>query len=295
MPERTLVTGASTGFGRRIAYALARAGHMVHAGVRDPGGRGAEARAELLAWAAEHGASLQVVALDVTEDASVNAAMAELDAAGGVDVLVNNAGVAAAGLLETFTPAAAQRVFDVNVFGAFRMTRAVLPGMRARGRGLVVHMSSTDGREVMPFLGIYDASKAALEALAEAWRYETSSLGIETVLIQPGTFPTTNILANLVAADDPTRVVGYGAVAEGPGQLFASISRMMAEGTAPDPELVAAEVTRIVDLPAGSRPTRVVIDPSGFDGAARINATCDAVQADLLARTGLTHLDRRAR
>ncbi len=292
--SRVLVTGASSGFGRKIACALATAGHHVFAGVREPAGRGALARADLEAWAADAGVALEVIALDVTSEASIDTAVEAITTSvGGVDILVNNAGVAAAGLIETFSASAAQKIFDVNVFGLLRMMRAVLPGMRAQGRGLVVHVSSTDGREVMPFLGLYNASKFAVEALADAWRYEIEGLGIETVVIQPGTFPTTNILANLVPADDPGRAAGYGAVAEGPGQLFAAITRMIEDGSAPSPELVATEVARIVALPHGTRPTRVVVDPSGFDGAHRINAVCDEVQRDLLAQTGLTFLDRR--
>lgn len=296
-PLRVLVTGSSSGFGAAIVRTLALGGHSVFAGIRDPGGRGASAASALDAWAGERGASVTVVPLDVTDEASVADAARRVEAAaGGLDVVVNNAGVAAAGLMETFSVAAAQRVFDVNVFGPLRVLRAFLPLVRRGPAGLVVYVSSTDGREVMPFLGIYDASKFAIEAIADAYRYELGGLGIESTVLQPGTFPTTSILQNLVAADDPARAEAYGPLADAPGQLFAGLGAMVASGAAPDPQLVADAVLAVVSAPAGTRPRRVVVDPSGFDGAARLNALADVVQAELLGRFGLADLDRpRAR
>jgi NAD(P)-dependent dehydrogenase (short-subunit alcohol dehydrogenase family) len=293
-PQRILVTGASSGFGAVTVRALAAAGHRVFACFRDLGGRGAVASQALAAWAEAEGRAVTILPLDVTDEASADAAVrAAVAEAGGLDVLVNNAGVAAAGLVETFTPAAAQRLFDVNVFGPLRMLRAALPTFRAQGQGLIIYLSSTDGREVMPFLGLYNASKAALEALAEACHYELSGLGVESVVVQPGTFPTTAILQNLIPADDPARAEGYGPVREGPGQLFAGLQAMIDQGAAPDPALVAEAILAVVEAPRGTRPRRLPLDPSGFDGAARINRVCAEVQSDLLARFGLSGLDPR--
>ena len=289
--ETVLVTGASSGFGRLTALALAQRGYRVCAGVRDPAGRNAVAAAALTEAARGLAGELRVVALDVTDEGSCERAVAQVLADGGaLDVLINNAGVAAAGLVETFTPADAQRLFDVNVFGVLRMLRAALPGMRARRRGLVVYVSSTDGREVMPFLGLYDASKAALESLAEATSYELAPLGIDSVIVQPGTFPTTSILANLVPAGDPARAEGYGEVAALPAGLFAGLDAMVRSGEAPDPGLVAEAIVEAVARPHGHRPRRVVVDPSGADRTARANAVADAVQSELLAQFGLSHL-----
>jgi NAD(P)-dependent dehydrogenase (short-subunit alcohol dehydrogenase family) len=284
--RRVLVTGTSSGFGHLAACALARAGHTVFATMRDPDGRNAPARDALRAL------DVQVVPLDVTSDASVDRGADLVARAGGVDALVHNAGVAAAGITETFSADATRAVFEVNVFGPQRVMRAFMPQLRAAGGGTVVWVTSTDAREVMPFLGVYDAAKAAQEALAEAWRYELHALGMRTVIVQPGTFPSTAILDKLVAADDPARAEAYGDLAAVPAAIVASLRDLVARGEAPDPQRVA---DLIVAALAPDAPARLTLDPSGFDGAARVNAVCDEVQRDLLTRVGLAHLLPRGR
>lgn len=288
---RVLITGCSSGFGGLIARRLAREGHQVVATLRDPHGRGAVAREALLAWAAAEGCALTVAGLDVTVEAEAEAVVAEMVARlGGIDVVIHNAGVAAAGLNETFSAGAMQRMFDVNVFGVQRVNRAVLPVMRGQGAGHVVYMGSVLGREVTPFLGLYAATKHALEAMAESYRYDLSLLGIDSTVVQPGTFPTTAILRNLVSADDPARAAGYGPVAAMPGAFFGGLQAMVESGAAPDPAAVAEAVLTVISAPAGQRAARFVVDPSGFDGAARVNATSDRVQSEMLARFGLSAL-----
>lgn len=286
-----LVTGASSGFGALIVRRLAEAGHRVAATMRATRGRNREAADALRDWAEARGHALRVYELDVTEaetiDAAVRSAETEL---GRIEVVVQNAGLAAAGLIETFDVDTARLLFDVNVFGPLRLARAVLPSMRAHRSGLFVYVSSTDGREVMPFVGIYNASKAALEALAESLHYEIRSLGIETAIVQPGSFPTTGIIANLIPPDEPDRAAGYGAVAEAVGPLLAGFGTMVERGEAPDPDLIAEAVSELVAGAPGTRPLRIPVDPSGLDGAARINATASAVQGELLARFGLDWL-----
>ncbi len=285
-----LVTGAATGFGRLTTEALLLRGARVYAGIRDVAGRHAAAAAAIRA------AGGTVVELDVTSDASVQAGVAEvLGDAGHLDAVVHSAGLAAAGLIETFTADQARRLFDTNAIGAHRVTRAVLPGMRARGTGALIYLSSTLAREILPFLGLYVATKHALDVLAEATRYETEPLGIDTVVVQPGTFPMTGMITRLVAPEDPDRAQGYGPVAALPGALFGAIQQMVDSGAAPDPALVATAIADAVFAPAGQRPRRLVIDPNGGGGAARLNALSDEVQAALLGTLGMSHHGRPPR
>ena len=286
-----LVTGSSSGFGNLIATTFATAGFTVFATMRDMKGRNATAAAELEEKGESLTGTIRCIELDVTQDTSVNSGVAAvIGEAKHIDVLINNAGVACAGFTETFAASDAHRLFDVNVYGPLRLARAVLPHMRQRGSGLVVYMSSTLGREVMPFLSLYGASKFALESIADGYRYELASLGIDSVIIQPGTFPTTKILANLVQPSDPDRQNGYGELAQVPGQIFQGIGELVESGNAPSPQQVADAVLRVAQTPAGQRPERIVIDPNGPEPIEAINAASAKVQHELLKHLGLGHL-----
>jgi NAD(P)-dependent dehydrogenase (short-subunit alcohol dehydrogenase family) len=280
-----LITGTSSGFGRVTALELARRGHRVFAGMRAPQSRADGAAEKLRADAA--GTSLEVVDLDVTDEAQVAAVVAHV---GAVDVLINNAGIAAGGITESFTVQDAQRIFDVNVFGPMRLVRAVLPGMRGRGEGLIVNVTSTLSREVTPFLAIYEGSKFALEGLWEAWRYELTPYGIEVVLVQPGTFPTTAIVPNLLPPSDPARAGEYGEILSRVEQFFAGMASYAQSGQAPDPQLVADSIARVLEAPAGERPVRVVVDPKGPGAAARLNEAAAREQAAIMSHFGLQDL-----
>ena len=189
--EVILITGASTGFGRLMSETLARNGHTVFASMRNVAGRNSANSAELRDLAEAEALSLHVVELDITDDASVDKAVNEvIEQAGRIDVLVNNAGINGIGLNETFTVEQVQQMFDANVFGVVRMNRAVLPHMRRQGSGLLLYISSDLGRGVLPYEGIYCATKFAMEALAEAYHYDLYRLGVDTVILEPGTFPT---------------------------------------------------------------------------------------------------------
>src|SRR5690349_14115492 len=165
-----LITGASSGFGRDMAETLARAGYTVFASMRGVNGKHRDQANDL----AKQG--IGVVELDVTNDASVDAAVKEVLAhTRRIDVLVNNAGIASTGVTEAFTAEQAKLIFNTNVVGLLRTSRAVLPTMRAQGDGLIVNVGSILGRVTFPFFGIYGASKFAVEALTESLRYELSS------------------------------------------------------------------------------------------------------------------------
>jgi NAD(P)-dependent dehydrogenase (short-subunit alcohol dehydrogenase family) len=184
-----LVTGTSSGIGRATAARFAARGWRVFATMRRPHGpEGAALREQ----AAREGWRLTTPELDVTRDDSVTAAVgAALEATGGrLDVLVNNAGYYALGPLEETTPDELRAQLETNVIGVHRVTRAVLPAMRARGAGTIVTLGSVSGRVVVPMVGPYHASKWAIEALVEALRLEMLPFGVRVALVEPGPFRT---------------------------------------------------------------------------------------------------------
>jgi NAD(P)-dependent dehydrogenase (short-subunit alcohol dehydrogenase family) len=182
-----LITGASSGIGLALARRFAARGWIVFASMRRPE-KGEALRAE----ARERGWALHTPALDVVDDASVAAAVGELLArtGGRLDLLINNAGYYLLGPLEETSPDELRAQLETNVIGVHRVTRAVLPAMRAAGHGRVVVVGSLSGLVTLPVVGPYHASKWALEAWAETLRYELSPVGIGVVLIEPGPFKT---------------------------------------------------------------------------------------------------------
>ncbi|MBL8510924.1 MAG: SDR family oxidoreductase, partial [Betaproteobacteria bacterium] len=186
MSQTVLITGVSGGFGRLTALTLLSQGHRVIGTLRDPQGRNAQHVQSLQA------AGAVIVEMDVAHDQSVEAGVSKaLEVSGGkIDVVINNAGLGVHGLQECFTGQDWQRLFDINVFGVARVNRAVLPTMRRQGAGLLIHVSSLLGRIVIPFYGPYNASKWALEAMAENYRAELAPFGIDSVVVEPGGYNT---------------------------------------------------------------------------------------------------------
>jgi NAD(P)-dependent dehydrogenase (short-subunit alcohol dehydrogenase family) len=181
-----LITGGTDGLGRAAAVMLAERGFRVFAG-----GRNAERVAALQQSARERKLSLSAMELDVCDDASVERAVAEIEkSAGTVDVLVNNAGIAIAAVMEEITLVDLRRQFETNYFGLVRMSQRVLPGMRRKLSGRIINMSSIAGKLVSPLFGPYSSSKHAVEAVSDAMRLEVYPFGIEVVLIEPGYIPT---------------------------------------------------------------------------------------------------------
>jgi NAD(P)-dependent dehydrogenase (short-subunit alcohol dehydrogenase family) len=202
-----VVTGCSTGFGLETALAFARRGDRVFATMRNV----AKADA-LLAAAQGEGLEVDVVALDVNDEASVRDGVASILAtAGAIDVLVNNAGIGSRAAVECFDDQTIRDVFETNVFGVLRMLRAVLPGMRERGAGAVVNVSSMAGRVAVPFNALYCASKHALEAFSEALALEIEPFGVRVALIEPGYFRT-SIGENVTARSNLDPASPYAAV-----------------------------------------------------------------------------------
>jgi NAD(P)-dependent dehydrogenase (short-subunit alcohol dehydrogenase family) len=185
-PRSVLVTGSSSGFGLETAAALAARGWRVFATLRDPA-RGAALEQRLAA----DGSTAEVLRLDVTDPASVTEAVGvALERAGGLDAVVNNAGVGDAGFFEDVDDAAVRAVLETNFFGTLAVTRAVLPAMRERGRGRVVVVSSVGAFAASPALSVYGASKWALEGWAESLAIEVAPFGIGVLLVEPGTYKT---------------------------------------------------------------------------------------------------------
>lgn len=167
---RILVTGAGSGIGRATAEVLTERGHEVVATAR---------RLDVL----DDLDVAQRLALDVTDDASVAACVAE---AGRIDALVNNAGITETGPMETYPHEVLLKMFETNVFGPMRMVRALVPAMRERGEGVVVNVTSVEGRVAAPLAGGYCGTKHALEALSESLAFEVGHFGVRVVIVEPG-------------------------------------------------------------------------------------------------------------
>jgi NAD(P)-dependent dehydrogenase (short-subunit alcohol dehydrogenase family) len=277
-----VVTGASSGFGRLIVETLARNGYRVFASMRQLRTRNAQAAGEIEALAQREGLAVHALEIDVTDEESVLRGIdAVIAQCGRIDVLVNNAGSLIVDLAETVTTAQAQRLFDTNFFGALRMNRAVLPQMKRQGSGLLLHVSSGAGRLAIPALGLYCASKFALEALAEVYRYELAALGIDSVVIEPGAYPTP-IMVDFVPGEDPVRRNGYGEVAGVPERVGSSLA-----GSNANPQEIADSILQIIETPSGQRKLRYRVS-RGDSSVARINSVTDEVQAQLIESFGLT-------
>ncbi|MEU2927117.1 oxidoreductase [Streptomyces sp. NPDC007251] len=188
-----LVTGASSGIGKAAALALVEAGLDVVGTSRDT------SRVTPLD-------GVTLLDLDVASDASANAVVQQvLDRFGRIDVLVNNAGVGLMGAAEETSIAQARAVFDVNVFGVMRMVQAVLPHMRARGRGRIINLSSVVGFLPSPYMAVYAASKHAIEGYSESLDHEIREHGVRALLVEPA-YTSTGFEANSPRPDTPLHV-----------------------------------------------------------------------------------------
>jgi NAD(P)-dependent dehydrogenase (short-subunit alcohol dehydrogenase family) len=169
---------------------------------------------------------------------------------------------------------------DTNFFGCVRVNRAVLPHMRRQRSGLLLHISSGAGRLAIPSFGFYCASKFALEAFAETYHYELAPQGIDSVIVQPGTYKTA-VFGNLVKAADESRTDTYGTV----NQIAEKVGDRLAAG-AGNAQDVADAVLRIVETPAGQRKLRYRVSPANL-GVDEINAISEQMQFRLLETFGI--------
>lgn len=292
MAYTILVTGASSGFGLMTARALAKAGHTAYASMRETQGRNAPRVAEIAQWSKDQSADLRTVELDVQAEPSVAAAIDHiLKDAGGLDVIVHNAGHMVFGPAEAFTPEQMIQQYDVNVLGAQRVNRAALPYLRKQGKGLLLWVGSSSTRGgTPPFLAPYFAAKAAMDALAVSYSTELARFGIETTIMVPGAFTKgTNHFAH---SGKPADVAVAAEYENGP---YAGVTDQALKGLASlepadaDPEEVAREIVRVVGLPFGKRPFRVHVDPSQ-DGAEIVNGVADRMRREMYYAIGLQDL-----
>ncbi|MEM6524325.1 MAG: SDR family NAD(P)-dependent oxidoreductase [Bacteroidota bacterium] len=258
MSKKILITGASGGFGALSVKSLLSDGHQVVATMRNTATKNKDIADEL------SGLGASIVEMDVTSDVSTNAGVAEaIEILGGLDVVVNNAGVGVLGIQENFTVEDFKKVFDVNVFGVQRVNRAALPHLRGQGSGLIIYVSSLLGRMALPFYGPYNATKWALEAIAENYRIELSGFGVDSVIVEPGGFPT-SFFNSLIFPGDTSRDAEYGEMVNAPKQLFDSFEGALEGNPEQSPQLVADAILNLVNTPGGERPVRTVVDKMGM-------------------------------
>ena len=289
MKQVIVISGASSGFGALTARALARAGHIVYASMRDSTGRNASQVEAAAKFAKENNVDLRTIELDVASQASADAAIQRIVRDNGhLDVVIHNAGHMVFGPAEAFTPEQLAELYDVNVLSTQRVNRAALPQLRRQKKGLVVWVSSSScAGGTPPYLAPYFAAKAGMDALAVVYSRELSRWGIESSIIVPGAFTGgTNHFAHAGSPADKARVAEYEA---GPYKGFADdVLKGFSSIVPPDANVegVADAIVKVVDAPFGKRPFRVHYDPTQ-DGAEVVNMVLDRVRAELLRRIGL--------
>ena len=251
-----LITGTNSGFGWLTAKSCAALGHKIYGTMRATNGRNADKVKELVKQP-----NIEVLDMELTNEKSVTDAVKTiLEKEGRLDVVINNAGVYATGIAETFTADDLEKVMDVDVIGVWRIIKAALPQMRKQGEGLIVNISSVAGRFSFPFQAVYNGAKFAVEGLTEGLHYEVRPLGVDVVMVQPGAFPT-EVWQKIVSGSDAGVIAAYGDLAKVPEQIGAGVVQMF-EAMKPNPQMVADAIINLINTPKGKRPLRTVVDPA---------------------------------
>lgn len=254
------ITGVSSGIGRALAKAALRQGDTVIGSLRKP--------EQIVDFEAQAPGRAYALLLDVTRPEQIRDAVEHaLGFRGRIDVLVNNAGVGMVGAIEETSSDEAHAIFETNFFGPFQLIRSALPHLRKQGSGHIINISSAAGISAVPGLGIYSASKFAVEGMTEALAAEVAALGIKVSLVEPGAiltnFPSTSIVEIQV------KISSYSAIT---GQGRAGIQHYYQQ-QAQDPEVVARAVLDLVKAP--SPPLRLII---GDDAMAGVQAKISLLQ-----------------
>lgn len=285
MSKNILITGANGGFGKLTVVELLKQGYRVAATMRDIDGRNKGEADELRADGAE------IIEMDVTNESSVNSGVARaIELLGGLDVVINNAGRGVSGMQEHFTPDDFQKLFDVNVFGVQRVNRAAIPHLRKQGAGLLIHVSSLLGRIALPSYGPYQATKWALEAMAENYRVELSGFGVQSVIVEPGGFPTT-FNENLMFPSDTSRNESYGEFMNVPGMMAVGFMEQLQQTPEQEPQKVADAIADLIAKPVADRPFRTIVDFMGWrDGIESYNGQFDQLTAGIYEAFGMGNM-----
>lgn len=256
MSKVVLVTGATSGMGKETALLLAKQGYQVFAGSRSD-----EKSQALLSAAQALGVNLTPVILDVCDTQSVERAIATISQqAGGVDILVNNAGYGLLATVEDGSDDEFTKQFDVNVFGVFRLCRAVLPYMREQGQGVIVNVSSFLGKMGLPLLAHYNASKYAVEGITESLRYEVAPFGIRVNSVLPGLFQTNFVSQGLQASE--LTMAQDSPYAKQVAHLVPIVAQKINEG--PSPVAVAESVLSVIENDNAAIATPVGVEAETF-------------------------------
>ncbi|WP_373490156.1 SDR family NAD(P)-dependent oxidoreductase [Parasphingorhabdus sp.] len=255
--KSVLITGCASGFGYLGALLYAERGAKVFATMRNlPRAEGAA-----LAKAAQAGElDVTILELNVLSDDSVNIAVTEAERlnGGALDVVINNAGIGTGAPVELQDPAMTQLLFDTNVMGYQRVARAALPAMRAKKTGLIVNVSSQLGRVMVPGMGLYSATKFAVESMSEQMAYELVPHGVDVTIVQPGGFPTkiwekgNKLTTELLERADDERKAAYQALVAG---------ALRNSGGSTDPEDVPRAIAALIAMAPGKRPLRLPVHP----------------------------------
>ena len=226
MSKIVFITGISSGFGRAMATELAKNGHKIYGSIRSE---------------VDHIPKVSYVRMDVTDISSIEHAVKEIcDKEGRIDVLINNAGIGIGGPIELTNIRDAQYLMDVNFFGVFRVTQAVLPIMRKQKDGVIICVSSIGGLMGIPFQGLYSASKFAIEGYCQSLSLELKPQNIRVVLVNPGDF-SSNFTSNRKIVDNPDIKLTYP-------QFYNTLSIITSdESNGLKPDILAKKIEKIVD------------------------------------------------
>lgn len=284
-----LITGTSSGFGKLASEHFARLGATVFATMRNTPRPEAE---DLEKLARDEKLDIRVRQLDVLLDDEVEKAVAdaEQEIGRGLDVLVNNAGIGITGPVEVQDMEATKLAFDTNVLGYHRLSRAVLPGMRARKQGHLFAISSQLGRVIVPYAGHYSATKFAVEAMFEQLAYELVPHNIGVTVIEPGGYPT-KVWVNRNRYSQELKARAEQEHLDGYPQIVARMGEEDGSGRSADPMDVPRAMAKVLAMPPGTRPLRMPVS-GGSIPQIEINAVTAKTQVNWLGESGYGPLIR---